>query len=233
MVTLVGLGLLSSSSTAEVEKQGSLVSSVSVLCGEFTFCFVLFSSTHGMWGGVVSLVVFTTGVWEDSVVSMSKLTIRFNKAALFDSVSFIVGRGSHVTLVKGGNTNGDALLGVLTNMHRPAHNEVSTPGRYIVTCLPRRLVARSKQAIFRRATRTFTRLRRVRTRVRHVGGRLRAHASCRDSDCVRLVRGISALDRGFCTVSTAGCRRSMRGTLLKLNFVHRSFRHRADSFDNK
>lgn len=163
---------------------------------------------------------------------MSKLAIRFNNAALFDSVSFRVGRGSHVTLVKGGNTNGSALLGVLTNIQRPDHKGISTPGSYIVTCLPRRLVARSKHAMFRRTSRTFTRLRTVRTRVRTVGGRLRAHASCRDSSCVRLVRGISTVDRGFCSVSLARFRRSIRGTLLKLNFVHRSFGHPADSFDN-
>lgn len=183
-------------------------------------------------GGVRVFHCLYTSGWGGGVVSISKLTIRFNNAALFDSVSFIVGRGSHVTLVKGGNTNGDALLGVLTNMQRPAHNGISTPGSYIITCLPRRLVARSKQAIFSRATRTFTRLRRVRTRVSHLGGRLRAQASCRDSDCVTLVRRISTLDRGFCSVSTAGCRRSIRGSLLNLKFAHRSFRQRADSFDN-
>lgn len=174
-----------------------------------------------------------TSVWGGDVVSISKLTMRFNNATLFDSVSFMVGRGSHVTLVNGGKTKGDALLGVLTNTQRPAHKGISTPGSYMMTCLPRRLVARSKEAIFNRATRTFSRLRRVRTRVRGLGGRLRAQASCRDSDCVTLVRRISDLDRGFCSVSTAGCRRSIRGTLLKLKFAQKSFRHRADSFDNK
>lgn len=166
------------------------------------------------------------------VVSMSKLAMRFNNDTLFSSVSFIVGRGSQVTLVKGGKTNGSALLGVLTNIHRPAHKGISTPGSAIVTCLPRRLVARSNHAIFRRATRTFIRLRRVRTRVTTLGGRLRAHASCRSSDCVRLVRHMSALDRGFCSVRRVGCSTSVRGALLKLNFAHRSFGHRADRFDN-
>lgn len=168
--------------------------------------------------------------WRTSVVAISKLAIRFNNAALFGSVSFRVGRGSHVTLVNGGNTKGDALLGVVTNMEATAHNSISTPGSYIVTCLPRRLVARSKEAIFRRAYRTFTRLRRVRTRVSHVGGRLAAHASCSDSSCVRLVRGMSSLSRGFCTVSVARFRRSMRGALLNLNFRHSSFGHPADRF---
>ncbi len=164
-------------------------------------------------------------------MTMSNLTIRFNKAALFDSVSFRVGRGSHVTLVNGGNTKGDALLGVLTKIQRPAEKQIATPGSYIVTCLPRRLVARSKHAIFRRTSLTFSRLGRVRRRVRTVGRRLTAQASCRDGRCVTLVRGITVVDRGFCTVSLARFRRSIRGTLLNLNFRHSSFGHPAGSFD--
>lgn len=158
--------------------------------------------------------------------------MRFGTAPLFRSISCIVGGGSHVTLINGGNTNGSAVLGVLTNVRRPATNVITIPHRYAVKCLPRIVVLDSGHAMVRRTRLTFRRVFRVRTNVRHVGQRLTRHASCSDRSCRGLVSHFARRGRHFLVVNNAGCHTRVRHALRKLNFDHRSFSHSADRFSN-
>lgn len=170
---------------------------------------------------------------EGGVVSIRKLAIRFNKFALFSSISFIMGGGSHVTLIKGGNTKGSAVLGVFTNLRSPASKAIDMPGRAAVNCLPRRVGLTSARAMHRRTRRTFRRVRRVRGRVRQLGRRLTRQASCRARSCRGLVSHIARLARRFRVVNKGGCRTRLRQALVNLKFDHRSFSQPASRFDKK
>lgn len=164
------------------------------------------------------------------IVSMRKLAMRFGTAPLFSSISCIVGGGSHVTLINGGNTNGSAVLGVLTNLRDPASNMVTVPGRIAVNCLPRIVVLSSGRAMVRRTRRTFRRVFRLRTSLRQVGRRLTSHASCRSRRCRGLVSQFARRGSHFLVVNKAGFHTRVRHALLKLNFYQRSFSHSASRF---
>lgn len=166
------------------------------------------------------------------IVSMRKLSMRFGTAPLFRSIDCIVGGGSHVTLINGGNTNGSAVLGVLTNLRSPARKMITAPGSIAVKCLPRIVVLTSGQAIVKRTRLTFRRVFRLRTELRQVGQRLTRQASCRSRRCRRLVSHFARRGSHFLVVNNAGCRTRVRQALLKLNFDHRSFRHPASRFSN-
>ncbi len=156
----------------------------------------------------------------------------FNNASLFSRIDFVMGPGRGVTLIKGGNTNGSAVLGVFTNLRRPASNNIRQPGSFGVKCLPRRLLIGSGGAIIRRIGVTFTSRLSRRTGISTVARRLTSEASCRDRDCRRLVRQLDIRGRHLLVVGDGGVVTTVRGALVNLNFLHSSFRHGASRFSN-
>lgn len=164
---------------------------------------------------------------------MRKLAMRFGTAPLFRSIDCIVGGGSQVTLINGGNTKGSAVLGVLTKLRDPAQNIVTVPHSMAVNCLPRIVVLTSGRAIVRRTRLTFRRVFRLRTSLRHVGRRLTSQASCSSRRCRGLVSHFARRGSHFLVVKNAGFRTRVRHALVKLKFDQRSFGHPADRFSKK
>lgn len=70
-------------------------------------------------------------------VRMSKLAGSFNSLMLFQGVSFKITRKRHVNLVTGGNANGAALLGVVTNGRKCSRKDVIFHHSLQINCLRR------------------------------------------------------------------------------------------------